>query len=295
MNTPQPVVPATPMAPIPGVAVTASGTLFNPATRLAWLLWAPSGYGKTTLAGQLDELTQKYEGKRTLYIACESADGGGAATIRGLDVPLCTPKSYEELDKITRWLRNDKTIGGVVVDSATEVYKQYIKATTLKYPCRENVATRAAGVLTRSDYQVAGELTSQLFRNLMMLTTLTDPTYRKHLIITAADQTREEDEKITWVGPDLPGRMSREAVQMFQQVGTIGIESKVIDGKRQALRYITFATDGVKALKDRFNVFPDRITLASPGVKGGETLVSMYEKYWLAGLAPATAAKEPVQ
>lgn len=270
---------------IPGLTVTNSGNLLGPDTKIAQLIWAPAGYGKTYLAGQLDALTQKYGMKRSLIIAVEQGEGGGAATLRKSNVPLYSPKDYNDLFKTLGTLRNDKAYGGIVLDSASELVKQYVRPTALKYPCRENVPTRAAGVPTRSDYQVMGELTSQIFRQLMGFTTHENPEYRKHLIITAADQTREEDERITWVGPDLPGRMSREAVQMFQQVGTITIKAEVVKGTRTNARFLTFAPDGVKALKDRYDIFPQEIRLSGPNSPEGETLVSIYEKYWLQSVA----------
>ena len=269
---------------IAGVKVTSSADILSKNTKLAWLIWAASGFGKTTLAGSLDALTQKYDGKRTLYIAVESAEGGGAATIRKLGVPLYVPKDYSDLFKTLGYLRNDKSVGGVVLDSATELYKQHIKPATLKYPCRENIATRAAGVLTRSDYQVAGELTSQTFRQLMLLTTHEDPAYRKHLIVTATDQLKtdpDNDDKVIWMGPDLPGRMSREAVQMFQQVSTVEVKAEVINGKRIPRRYLVSSTDGIMAVKDRFDILPQGIPLRKNPEDTGEDLLTIYEKYWM--------------
>jgi AAA domain len=255
---------------------------------LAWLIWAPSGYGKTALSGQLNDLTLKFLNKPTLYIPLEASEGGGAATIRERDVPTVIPNNFSEMDKLTRLLYNDKSYGGVVVDSASELAKTIVKPAALQYPCRENTPTRALGVATRSDYQVMGELMGQLLRQLMKLTTHPDPSMRKHLIVTAAEQAREEDDKITWIGPDLPGRMSREAVQMFQQVGTIVIKPEVQQGKRTNVRVLNFSTDGVKQLKDRYKIFPTEMKLRNtdlPPAEGtGEDLVSIYEKYWLGAI-----------
>lgn len=265
---------------ITGITFTNSDQILSRDSRLAWLLWGASGQGKTYLAGQLDELTQRHLGKRTVYIPVEAGEGGGAATIRKLGVPMYIPKTYSELHKILGYLKNDKSVGGVVLDSSTEMYKQFIKPEALKYPCRENVATRTAGVPTRSDYQVLGELTSQMLRAFVALTTHENPEYRKHLIITAADSERQEDDKVNWIGPDLPGRMSREAVQMMQQVGTIKIKPQLIGGKRISTRQLTFTGNGVEALKDRYDVMPQEVQLAGPGIEG-ETLISIWEKYFI--------------
>lgn len=277
---------------LPNVKIQSSTDILSKNTKLAWLIWAPSGFGKTTLAGSLDALTQKYDSKRTLYIAVETAEGGGAATIRKLGVPLYVPKDYSDLFKTLGYLRNDKSIGGVVLDSATEGYKTHIKPATLKYPSRENVASRAAGVLTRSDYQVAGELTSQTFRQLMLLTTHEDPAYRKHLIVTATDQTKIDDDtdRVIWAGPDLPGRMSREAVQMFQQVSTIEVRAEVIGGKRITKRYLVSSTDGIISVKDRFDILPQAIPLRKNPEDSGEDLLTIWEHYWLPAIETASSS-----
>ena len=244
------------------------------------------------MAGSLDALTQKYDSKRTLYIAVESAEGGGAATIRKLGVPLYVPKDHSDLLKTIGYLRNDKSVGGVVLDSASELFKQHIKPTTLKYPSRENSPTRAAGVLTRGDYQVAGELVSQVFRQLMLLTTHEDPSYRKHLVITATDQTKLDDDtgRMVYAGPDLPGRMSREAVQMFQQVSTIEVRAEVVGGKRQTRRFLVSGTDGVVSVKDRLDILPQAIPLRKIGDSDGEDLVTIWEKYWLPAVQTASSS-----
>jgi hypothetical protein len=267
---------------IPGLNIYGSNDILGPNSKLAMLLWAPSGNGKTNLAGSLDRLTQKFDGKRTLFIPVEASEGGGAATIRELDVPMIVPKDLSGLNKILGTLRNDKTFGGIVLDSATELVKQHIKPAALKYPPKENFATRGVGVPTRSDYQVIGELTSEVFRQLMLMTTHENPDYRKHLIVTATDKYEEEDEKVIWRGPELSGRMAKEAVSLFQIVGTIEVKAQVVNGKRVVGRYLVTSTDGVKAVKDRFKVFPPEIKLRKDlSDQDGMDLCDIWEKYWL--------------
>lgn len=262
--------------------MTSSGKILSADSRICLLNWAPSGYGKTAFAGQLDALTQRTLGKRTLYIPVEAGEGGGAATIRKLDIPMFVPKDYNDLYRVLGLLRNDKSYGGVVLDSSSELAKQHIKKAALTYPARENVATRSAGIPTRSDYQTMGELMSQVLRTLIGFTTHDNPEYRKHLIVTAADMTREEDEKITFIGPDLPGRMGREACQMFQQVFSIEIKPETVDGKRTMVRWLVTQSDGVRAMKDRYGVLPERIRLINPGAPGeGETLDSIWQRWYV--------------
>lgn len=278
---PQPQV--TPTAPsLPGITLSNSSTILSAESKLCVLLWGPSGYGKTQLAGGLDDITQKYGGKRTLYIPVEAGEGGGAATIRKRGVPMFVPRDYTDLHRVLGLLRNDKSIGGVVLDSASELAKVYVKNAALKYPARENIATRAAGIPTRSDYQTMGELTSQILRMLIAFSTHEDPAFRKHVIVTATDVTREEDERITFIGPDLPGRMGREVVQMFQQVLSLEIKPETVDGKRTSVRYLASASDGVRAMKDRYGILPEKIRIKrSETDSEGEDLLSVYEKYYL--------------
>lgn len=273
------------MPSITGITITSSRDILRPDTRIAQLIYSPSGYGKTRLAGGLDALTQKYcGGRRTLFIQVEAGEGGGAATIRDLDVPMYVPKDYTDLYKVLGLLRNDKSIAGIVLDSATELTTAYIKPAALKYPCKENVATRAIGIPTRSDYQTMGEMMSGVLRLLIGMTTDERTEYRKHLIVTAADMAREEDERVTYIGPALPGRMSKEAVQMFQQVGSLTIKPRVVNGKRENQRFLSFQGDGVRAMKDRYNIYPQEIGIRPPEGGDGEDIVSIYEKYWLPAL-----------
>jgi len=275
---------------IPGLVITKSGKIVSPNTKLAMLCWAVPGLGKTNLAGSLDRLTQKFEnGRRVLYIPVEASEGGGAVTIRKLNVPMFIPKDLNELMKALGSLRNDKEFAGVVLDSATEMVNQHVKPNALRYPARENTATRVAGVPNRSDYQVMGELTSQVFRQLLMMTTHHNPEYRKHVIVTATVREKEENERIAWRGSELPGRMAGEACAQFQVVGTIKTKTEVVGGKRQVARYLCTSTDGVEALKDRFELFPPEVKLCKNYTYGsdGEDLCSIWEKYWIPAMKEA--------
>lgn len=288
--TPAPTAPARVITQpsIAGLTFTNSADILNKDSRLCMFLWAPSGYGKTHFTGGLDDICQEYLGKRCLYIPVETGEGGGAATIRLRNVPLLIPKDFGSFYKTLSLLRNDKTIGGVVFDSATEFNKSFVKPEALKYPARENVATRLAGIPTRSDYQTMGELSSQVFRALIALTTHENPEYRKHLIVTAADATKEEDERITFIGPDLPGRMRTEATQMFQQVLSMEIKPEVVAGRRSNVRYLVCAGDGVRAIKDRFAILPERIRLKSSAEDPqGEDLPGIYRHYYLPAMERA--------
>jgi len=236
----------------------------------------------------LDELTRTTLGKPSLYIAVEEGEGGGAATIRGMNIPLVIPRDYADLYRILGLVRNSKDYGGIIIDSASECSKKHVKNAALKYPCRENVATREAGVATRSDFQVMGELMSQVLRMAISCTTHENPEFRKHLIVTAADRMREEDGRVTYQGPDLAGRMGSEAVQIFQQVFTMEIRPVVTAGKRANVRYLITESSGVRAAKDRYHILPEAIRLKSSPTDGdGENLLSMWQKYYVPAMVTA--------
>ena len=196
---------------LPGISISSTQDILNDDTRLAMMVWGPSGVGKTRLAGSLHSLTMEFMGKPTLYIAVESAEGGGAVTIRDMNIPLWTPKSWKELESGLQALKGDKQFGGIVVDSASDVTKRWIKDVALKYPCREKspviTGPRGEGIPAQSDYQVMGELARQMFNSILNISSNPDPALKKHVLVTALDKTftDEDSKRITWHGPSLPG------------------------------------------------------------------------------------------
>ena len=171
---------------IPGIKVTSTADNVGPNTRMAALIWSASGRGKTTLAGSLHAMTQKYMGKPTLFCAVESGEGGGTICLKDLNIPLWIPKDLNEVKQGIAALRNDKEFGGFVLDSATELYKAFIKPVALKYPCREKspmvVGPRNEGVPAESDYMIMGELARQVIQEVVNLTAL-EPERSKHVIV----------------------------------------------------------------------------------------------------------------
>ncbi len=277
----------TPNYTLAGMKFTNTSQIISPDTKLAMLIWAASGKGKTKLAGSLNKLTTKFNGKPSLYIAVESGEGGGAATLRKTKQPLFVPNSMEELDKVLAALRMDQTFGGVVLDSATEVVKKFVKTKALAYPGRDKGPVqsqlRIAGVPGRSDYQVMGELTRQIFQSLLNMSAMEDPRYKKHVIVTATDKTIENDLGVkTFIGPDLPGAMAGTAAAMFQIAATIELKTSVVNGQRITNRFLITNPTGVEALKDRFDIFPkDGTQLKSSDEDSvGLDLCDMWEKYW---------------
>ena len=54
-------------------------------------------------------------------------------------------------------------------------------------------------------------------------------------------------------------------------------------------RYLCTSTDGVEALKDRFELFPPEVKLCKNYTYGsdGEDLCSIWEKYWIPAMKEA--------
>ena len=275
------------------IRIRSSRDTVGPDSRLEMFIWAASGNGKTRLAGSLHRLTTKYLGKPTLYIAVESGEGGGAVTIRDMDVPLYQPKDLTELKATLSALKNDKQFGGVVIDSATEMVKQYIKPVALKFPPRERsvtiLAPREAGVPSMSDYGSMGELTRQVFQDLLNISSNPNPELKKHVIVTALDKQKNDEEgRVSFWGPSLPGAMAGEAAGMFQIVGTIELKTQVVNGRRIVGRYLNTKPDGAKLLKDRFGIFPAEVLLKDPITNEGLDLCDIWEQFWLPEIAKNT-------
>jgi hypothetical protein len=274
---------------IGGVRVSNTKDIIRPETKLCMLVWGSSGKGETNFTGGLNDMRMEFFGKPSLYIAIEAGEGGGAATLRKRDMPLVVPESLEELDKVLMALGTDTTFGGVCVDSSTEMVKKFIKDMALKMPCREKgtgqAEVRKEGVPTRSDYQVMGEMVRQRFQRLINLSSHANPQVRKHVIVTATERMTEDEGRIVFWGPDLPGAMATTATAMFQIVGTIDIKPKVLAGKRVNTRVFVTAGDGVKSLKDRFQVFPQELELVNiedpSSTPNGWDLKKIWKDLWM--------------
>ena len=179
-------------------------------------------------------------------------------------------------------------LGEVVLDSATEMVKKFVKPKALAFPARDKGPVqgqlRTAGVAGRSDYQVMGELTRQVFQSLLNMSAMADPGLKKHIIVTATDRTMENDAGIvTFIGPELPGAMAASAAAMFQISATITLKTSVIGGQRVTKRFLSTDTQGPEALKDRFNVFPKEGVQLKANLEdtSGMDLCEMWERFWI--------------
>jgi hypothetical protein len=253
-------------------------------------------------------MTKRVDGKPTLIIAVEAADGGGTATIQDEGVDFIQPADKAELDKILVALQSDTHYGGVVLDSATDTVKRFIQPFVLSIENRkEKDATRALGVPGRSDYQTMGELMRVVLQRLVNLTTLMksgpggsvpDLDRRKHVLVTALEKVETQynevtkEDEIVAIGPDLPGAMMRTSTAMFQTVLNMKVETVVErdkedprKSKQVSRRVLISEAEGRKILGDRFKIFP---------AKFDPDFDLIYDKFWsprLAGLEAVNATK----
>lgn len=263
-----------------GVTVRNTGKIITPDTRLCTLVYAPSGYGKTTLGATLDVFTKKYRGKPTLFVACEAAEGGGTMSIEDYKVDYVRPDNLDQMRALVAALLTDSTYGGVVLDSASEVVRRFIQPYSLKFPAKVKDPRRDAGVPVRDDYQTMGEEMRRLLNQFICLTAESlDPRFRKDLMVTALLKEKTDDSgNLVRIGPDLPGALSEAATAMFQTVGTIRVKSVATQDPatkkvtRTTSRVLATSADGVWVLKDRTRRFP---------VDCEPNFVEIYEKGWL--------------
>lgn len=275
------------LAQIAGIPIKSTKDLLSPSTRLCMCLWAAAKRGKTSFAKELDDITKKYMGKPTLFIAIEAADGGGTMTIKDYDVAYCEPKSWTEFTGVVSALQTDTTFGGVVVDNASDLVKRLLQPEALKVIYKDVPANRGKGVPERRDYQTMGELLRVEFNKLVNLTKRDTPdAVRKHLIVTALEsiKTTKEGEEILSICPALPGQMSDTASALFQTLATIEVRPRVVQiaGKpteRINERVLVTDNDGKKVLGDRMKIFPK---------EGPLSLMQIWETCWI----PATEGKK---
>ena len=253
--------------------------LINENTKLSVLVYARAKYGKTTMAATLDKMTQRFFGKPSLFIAVEAGEGGGTMSVREAGVDYVCPSTEEEMSDVLASLASDKQYGGVVLDSSSEYARRILQPYALRFPSREKMPQREAGVPDRGDYHVMGEEARKRFNQLVALTAHPDLNVRKHLVVTALYKEKTDDDgNLSRIHPDLPGAMADTATALFQTVGTLELRRRVVrdpvSGKNTGTMERLFVTegDGVKVIGDRTHIFP----------KEGETdFEVIWEKYWL--------------
>lgn len=251
------------MTQLAGLTINHTGNIINPDTRLCAMVYGHPKTGKTHMASGLDKFCQEEYNKRALIIPFESAHGGGVSTVRKYNIPWVQPANIKETEGLLRALQTDTTYGAVIIDNLTDLVKNVVQPYAMQFPSRENVATRVAGVPERSDYQTIGESTRRIL-NLCIALTKGDPKTRKHLVVNCLrEEHRDNNNTLDWIGPDLPGALSKSGPAMFELLATIEIGFKTEpspDNPKQMVRkklynFVT-AADGVKLLGDRYNVFP---------------------------------------
>jgi hypothetical protein len=277
---------------IAGIKIHNTRDLFNEATKICALVYSAPGVGKTTFAATLDKLTRRLYNKPTLFVAIEAGEGGGTASIQDAGIDYVVPEDRGELDKLLATLQSDTHYAGVVFDSATEGVKRYIQPFALSMEnVKEKSPLRTLGVPGRSDYQTMGEMMRSASQRLINLTTKNkrdgspDLDIRKHVIMTALQRVKTENDEIVAIGPDLPGAMMITSTAMFQQVFALKIKQMVerdANDPKKAVRItkrvVMTEGDGLMILKDRFNVFPKEFE---------PDLDKAWDQYWVPKLQGA--------
>lgn len=272
---------------IGNLEVRSTKGLRSPTTRVCTLIFAPPKFGKTDFAAGLDELTQKYRGKRTLFIACESAEGGGTMSIADRDVPYVMPQTWGDMEQLLASLETDETYGGIVLDNGTDYVNRIVKPHALAFPSKEKVlGARIDGVPVRSDYQVMGENARNHFNKLVNLTSDKKPErYRKDLIVTALEREKTDEQGILqYISPDFPGALQQVAPSIFQSVASITIKPKVTklaDGttRRSAQRFLYCTEDGKRISGDRTKMLIHEQPMTNDDGTPRNAILEMYEKY----------------
>lgn len=234
---------------IGGLQIGSSSKAYTHSSRWTGLVHAPPKYGKTRLCGTLDDVTQKYMNKRTLFIACDAGEGGGTVSIAEKDIPIVVPATVDDMENIIADLEVDTEFGGVVLDSGGEIVKRILTPyiTSETRTTETNSATldaRRQGVPTRTDYAKIGERARVWFNRLVSLSMTTkivdgvkvpDDDRRKHVFITAHQRIKTDDSnKIVSIGPDLPGQLADNACGLVQTVLSLRknpVRTKDKDGK----------------------------------------------------------------
>jgi GTPase SAR1 family protein len=268
-------------AKIAGLTIRTSGTLAtDPNLKFCGLILGPPKVGKTTLLKSFAQAIERHEGKPSLIIACEPADGGGLLSIAEADIPFVQPKNLDELKTLLAGLAGDQTFGGVFLDNAGELVSCLMKPVAMALPSRENQASRAiAGVPERSDYQTMGELfRKDVLLPLIGLSKHSNNAVRKHIIITTLPKEKTDNKgNLIKVLPDLPGAMALSAQALVQFVGGIDMRAvKHVDEKgiltTTKERVLISARDQYHDYSDRYNLFPPECPT---------DMMAFWEKYWL--------------
>lgn len=258
-------------------------------TRIAALLYSPAKYGKTELASSLNDITLKYRGKPSLFIACEVAEGGGTMTLHRKDMDYVMPSNWREMEEILAALAGDEKYGGVILDNATDYIVRIVRPYALKFPSKEDNSKfsgpRIHGVPMRSDYQTMAECARQQLNKLLNLTNeTTAPNVRKDLIVTALEKEVSDDNgNISAIKPALPGALADVVTAMFQSVVSLRIKPRIVGSANNTrsipARQLMVLEGGTKIMGDRCGLWKNEQSLTDDNGKP-IGLLPMYEA-WL--------------
>ena len=279
------------MALPPSLQIKSTKDLITPDMKLCLCIHGLPKTGKTTMAGTLNDLTLQQDGRKSLFIACETAEGGGTMVLNNKDIDYVQPQTYPDFLAALQWLQTDTTYGGVILDNGSDYAKKFLLPYALSVPNNKEAHSqmlRLAGVPGRSDYQTMGNKGIADLNPFVALSAHPNPKVRKHIVFVTHSKERTDDNGIiTSILPDLPGALALGVSGLFQTVGHLKKIRLPATKDSQTGRpvpggvRVVFDTKGsdVVLAGDRTKLFP-------PAEECPLSLLDIWDEYFLPQMQP---------
>lgn len=212
---------------------------------------ADSGWGKTVFAGTHPNV---------LFISADP-EGTESAAIQGSEGQQWVVRTYEDVDKAYRWLRDEghKVFTWVCIDSITEIQRIFQKSALEKaYEHNRKRDPDILGVDLHQKTQI------QVLNFIKQVNDLP-----MHVLYTATPMRLEDEEGDPYFLPNIHGGKGDLAQQCMGYMMVLGygtFKDKKVEGqnKTKRVRRIYFQTNGSFRAKDRYDAlgnFKDDLTL----------------------------------
>lgn len=222
--------------------------------KLKVLLYAPSGFGKTSWAASAPNPG---------FCSAETGHGGGILSASGKGIDFFEPKSYSDVELFANGdVFKDKDT--LVLDGMSYLTQTLVRDEALTIPRKGGESPkRAKGILELDDFGVLAELERRVLARML--------SQDSHTIVTCLQDYYEppqdgKPEKLG--GPSLPGQMRLGSSAMFDIVLRMGTRSALRNPKdassRYVQRYLQTEADGRYAAKCRLQngakqLFPSEV------------------------------------
>jgi hypothetical protein len=211
------------------------------------IIYGDTGSGKTYLCGTAAECPTATP---ALIIDIE----GGTKTLRGVNIDIVRPNSWEEIQDIYDYLRHDNNKYKLIaVDSLTELQRKFSMGIIMgdidkeaRYNDLEKTTTP-----NRQDWLRTGDQMRKVIRAFRDLSYLPDVDKRVHVIMTALEK---HDEKKNCTCPQLPGALGAECgafvdvLARLSHIQTKNEETEESESKRHLLVDEYINAEGTKYL-----------------------------------------------